>query len=45
MGKAKEKIERLRLALSHKEGDRVPVSDFFWTGFMLKCKERWGKGS
>jgi uroporphyrinogen decarboxylase len=44
MSKAKEKIERLRLALSHRQGDRVPVSDFFWTGHMLRCKEKWGEG-
>jgi len=43
MSKAKQKIERLRLALSHREGDRVPVSDFFWTGFALKCKRKWGQ--
>jgi len=41
--KAEQKIKRLRLALSHKEGCRVPVSDFFWTGFLLKCKEKWGQ--
>lgn len=41
--KAKQKIERLRKALSHNEGDRVPVSDFFWTGFVKKCKEKWGE--
>ena len=43
MSKSKQKTERMRLALSHKEGDRVPVSDFFWTGFVLKCKEKWGQ--
>jgi hypothetical protein len=26
----------MRRALSHREPDRVPVSDFFWVGF-LKC--------
>lgn len=44
MGKAFEKIERLRLALSHQESDRVPAGEFFWTGFLLKCAEKWGKG-
>jgi uroporphyrinogen decarboxylase len=43
MSKAKQKIERLRSALSHQQGDRVPVGDFFWTGFLLKCKEKWGE--
>lgn len=42
MNKAQQKIERLRCALSHKEGDRVPVSDFFWTGFMKRAREKWG---
>ena len=44
MGKAKEKITRLQLALAHKEGDRVPVGDAFWTGFNLKCRKKWGEG-
>ena len=39
----KIKEERLRVALSNREGDRVPISDFFWTGFMLKAKEKWGQ--
>ena len=43
MSKAEEKIKRLSLALSHKEGDRVPIGEFFWTGFVLKCKEKWGQ--
>jgi hypothetical protein len=37
-----QKLERLRAALSHREGDQVPVSDFFWTGFMEKAKAQWG---
>lgn len=44
MSKAREKIERLRRVLSHKEGDRVPAGEFFWTGFVLKCREKWGQG-
>lgn len=43
MGKAQQKIERLRLVLAHKQADRVPVGDFFWTGFMLKAKAKWGQ--
>ncbi len=43
MSKAEEKIKRMRLALLHKEGDRVPVADFFWTGHMLKAKEKYGQ--
>ncbi len=40
MSKSAEKIERLRCALSHREGDRVPVGEFFWTGFLkqYRCK-------
>jgi len=41
MSKA-EKLERIQAALSHREGDRVPVSDVFWTGFMKKAREAWG---
>jgi uroporphyrinogen decarboxylase len=32
-----EKLERMRLTLSHREADRVPISDFFWGSFL----ERW----
>jgi len=42
MGKANEKIERMRKALSHQEPDRVPVGEFFWTGFRKKAIETWG---
>jgi len=38
----KSKEERVRAALSHREGDQVPVSDFFWTNFLIKAKEKWG---
>lgn len=43
MSKAKQKIDRLRLAVSHKQGDRVPVSDFFWASFLNSCKVKWGQ--
>jgi hypothetical protein len=39
----KAKEARMRAALSNKEGDQVPISDFFWTGFLLKAKEKWGQ--
>lgn len=42
MSKANEKTNRMRAVLSHKEADRVPVGDFFWTGHMIKCKEKYG---
>ncbi len=41
--KATAKIERLRAALSHRESDRVPVGEAFWTGFLLRCKDKWGQ--
>ncbi len=31
------KLERMRKALAHQEPDQVPISDFFWGGFV----ERW----
>jgi uroporphyrinogen decarboxylase len=34
-----QKLERMRKALQHQEPDRVPVSDFFWGGFL----QRWRK--
>ena len=34
-----KKLERMRKALSHQEPDRVPISDFFWGGFI----KRWQK--
>ena len=39
----KIKEDRMRAALANREADQVPVSDFFWTGFMLKAKEKWGQ--
>ena len=36
---ALRKLERMNMALSHREPDRVPISDFFWGGFT----ERWRK--
>jgi len=38
-----EKLERLRAALEMRQGDRMPVSDFFWTGFMRNARKVWGK--
>jgi len=42
MGAARTKVRRLHDALSHREPDRVPVGEFFWTGFLKRCKARWG---
>jgi hypothetical protein len=38
MGRNTAKIARLRAALAHREGDRVPVGEFFWTGFLKRCR-------
>jgi hypothetical protein len=37
-----KKLERMNKALSHQEGDRVPVSDSFWSGFLKRWKEEFG---
>jgi len=34
-----KKLERMNKSLRHEEADRVPISDFFWGGFL----ERWRK--
>ena len=36
------KLERMRTALRHQEPDRVPVSDFFWGGFIRRWREELG---
>lgn len=43
MTKGEIKNVRLKKALNHEEYDRIPVSDFFWTGFMRKSKDKWGQ--
>ncbi len=42
MGAAAEKIERMRAALTHRQPDRIPAGEFFWTGFLNRCKAHWG---
>jgi hypothetical protein len=39
---ALRKLARLNAALSHKEPDRVPMSDFFWGGFIERWREDLG---
>ena len=34
--------ERVRTALAHREPDRVPISDFFWGGFIRRWREELG---
>ena len=36
------KLARLRATLENKEGDRIPISDFFWTEFSKKACQLWG---
>ena len=36
------KLQRLRTALGHREPDRVPISDFFWGGFVRRWREELG---
>jgi len=38
MTNADAKTERILAALEHRQADRVPVSDFFWTNFLRRCK-------
>ncbi len=38
-----EKLKRIQAALSNCEGDRVPISDFFWTGFSKNARKAWGE--
>ena len=42
MANAQQKIERMRTALSHREPDRVPAGEFFWTRFLERCRAKWG---
>ena len=34
-----KKLERMNKALRHEEPDRVPISDFFWGGFIRRWRE------
>jgi uroporphyrinogen decarboxylase len=36
------KLDRMNKALHHQEGDRVPISDFFWTNFLKRWREDLG---
>jgi uroporphyrinogen decarboxylase len=43
LSKAEQKKLRLKKALSHESPDRIPVSDFFWTGFIKNAKKSFGE--
>ena len=38
MSKAQAKIDRIKAVLDHREPDRVPVGEFFWTNFIRRAK-------
>lgn len=44
MGDAQSKRERVIAALEHREGDRVPVGEFFWTNFLRRVKAELAPG-
>jgi hypothetical protein len=44
LGKAAEKTARVVAALECREPDRVPISDFFWSGFVRRCRKELGLG-
>ena len=37
------KIQRMRDALAHRRGDRVPAGEFFWTGFLNRYRRKLGR--
>jgi uroporphyrinogen decarboxylase len=39
---ALKKLERMRISLSGREPDRVPISDFFWGGFIKQWRQDLG---
>jgi uroporphyrinogen decarboxylase len=43
MVKSREKIRRMRDALAHRPGDRVPVGEFYWTGFLKQYRRKLGE--
>ncbi|MGA2500175.1 MAG: uroporphyrinogen decarboxylase family protein [Tepidisphaeraceae bacterium] len=40
----RRKLDRMNQALCHQEPDRVPVSDFFWGGFIQRWRRELGLG-
>ena len=44
MSDAQAKVDRVLAALEHREPDRVPVGEFFWTNFLKRVKTEWGVG-
>ncbi len=44
MSKAQAKIARVMAALEHREADRVPIGEFFWTNFLRRVKKELNAG-
>ena len=42
MPSAAAKTDRVMAALAHREADRVPVGEFFWTNFLRRCRKEFG---
>ena len=42
MSNAAIKTKALRDALMHRQPDRIPAGEAFWTGFLKRCREKWG---
>jgi hypothetical protein len=40
--RCKAKLERMALTLAHREADRVPISDFFWSSFISRWQQELG---
>ncbi|HUU92431.1 MAG TPA: hypothetical protein VM238_14630, partial [Phycisphaerae bacterium] len=43
-GDAKAKTDRVLAAIGHRETDRVPVGEFFWTNFLRRAKRELNVG-
>ncbi len=44
MSRAQTKINRVIAALEHREADRVPIGEFFWTNFVRRCRREMAVG-
>ncbi len=42
MSAALAKERRLREALAHRQPDRIPAGECYWTGFLKRCRALWG---
>ena len=38
----KAKLDRMNKSLRHQEGDRVPITDFFWGSFLARWRKELG---